>query len=508
MQELQYLKMELLSRGRDDPVFFAEYFLGLSLNNYQKRYLSSWHKQILAVCANQVGKTVAISIKHIHRNFYKIYLDGDPELLERAEYKTLNLSPISRQSKKAFQYVVEILTSSFTWVHEGKRYVNKCKIEWFLAGSKEYQGKIFFAGNAELNCVSTHQDKGASIQGEQFGAITYDEAPQSLHLKEELDARIFSRISRMSGSVDLIGTPDQEAKSQQYWFNLYTAANKALEEGKEYEWHLFKGFYDDNIFIPRDKREEYKARLKVRNPIAYRQVVLGEFTTAANRMFSPQMVQGFWNSKPEETKPEVDRVYLISIDWGVADQGDPTVMKVCDITDPENAEIVKHYRKIGGDPVELVAMVYFLRIEYNDAKVIHDSSSLGGEVFRKLIKSTSPISYPSTEKANAATYLQMRLRNNLKSDEELKKNEKYGISKLKSYYVDRDESELSAYQIDDSKLEQDSVMSLMQICWYLDRYLKASKVQAFKLKIKGGPPPPPKRRGRSQRQSSNGFQLN
>jgi hypothetical protein len=489
-KELQYLKMELLARGRDDVIFFSEYFLGLNLNAFQKRYLRSWHKQILCVCGNQVGKTVAISIKHIHRNFYKIYLDGEPEAIEQAEYKTLNLSPVSRQAKKAFQYVVEILTSSFTWITEGKRYINECKIGWFLLEEREYMGKINFANNSALDCVSTHQDKGASIQGEQFGLITYDEAPQSHHLKDELDARIFSRVSRLSGSVDLIGTPDQEAKSQQYWFNIYTAANKALIEGRQGEWQLFKGYYDDNIFIPKEKRDEYKKRIKIRNPLAYEQIVLGNFTVASNRMFSPQMVQGFWNDNKKETPVKEENRYVIVVDWGVADQGDKTVMKVCDYTDQDNVEIVKHYSKKGGDPTELIAMLQFLHFEYNDARIVHDASALGGAVFKKLIHHMTPISFPQTEKSNALTYLQIRFRNNLKGAAELKKNEKYGIGRLRSYYIADDESELSAYQIDDKKLEQDNVIVLAQLCWFLDKYIKANQVKTFKLIFRGGPPTP------------------
>ncbi len=485
--------MELLRKGREDPVFFAEYFLGLQLNNYQKRYLRTKSKQNLAVTGNQVGKTVAIAINHIWHNFYKIYLDGEPELLEQAEYKTLNLSPVSRQSKKAYQYTVDILKGHFTWIHEGKRYVNNCKIGWFLVDEKEYLGKVYFANNSELNCVSTSHDKGSSIQGEQFGLITYDEAPQSHHLKAELDARIFSRVSRLSGRVDLIGTPDEEAKSQQYWFHLYTQAKKDQMAGIDSEWMLFEGLYDDNIFIPYDKREEYKKRLKRRNPMAYEQVVKGGFTVAANRMFSPKMVEGFWNNKKVETPVIEDHKYVISVDWGVADQGDKTVMKVLDYTSLLEAEVVKHYDKQGGDPIELIAMLNFLAMDYNDAKVVHDVSSLGGVVFKKLIKHLSPISYPNTEKANALTFLQIRLRNNLKSSEELKKTEKHGIGKLRSYYIASDEGQLSAYQIEDKKLEQDNVMALAQICWFLDKHIQAAKVETFKLNYAGSPPAPKKK---------------
>lgn len=491
MQEFHLLRAELLLKGRNDPIFFAEYFLGLKLNPFQKRYLRTKSKMNLVVCGNQVGKTFAIAVLHIYFNFYKIYLDGEPQLIADAEYKTLNLSPISRQARNAFKYVVQILESRFSWELDGVREVNQCKIGWFLRDSKEYLGTVYFNNETMLHCVSTHQDKGASIQGDQFGLITYDEANQSHHLKDELDARIFSRIARLDGRVDLIATPDEQAKSQQYWYNLYSTALKAEKEGSDAEWKLYRGYYDDNIFIPFEKQKSFKKRMMRRNPILYRQVVLGEFTVQADKMFAPKVIQAFWNGKTKPTSPKEERDYVITVDWGVAEQGDPTVMKVCDYTDFLNAEIVHHYSKRGGDPIELMAMLQHLWLEYYEAKVILDVASLGGAVFRKMLRHLKPISFPSQKKANALTFLQIRLRNNLKNTSKLSEEEKNAISKLKSYYIHEDENQLASYKIDDKKLDQDNVMTLAQLAWFLDRHLKVSQVKTFKFNIRTGFADPP-----------------
>ena len=143
------LNKVLLGLGEEDPIFFAEYFLGLHLNPFQKRFLLTLVKynQILSVTANQVGKTVAIAISHIWWNFYKKGFSGNPELIEKAHFETLNLSPILRQSKEAFRYIEEILHSNFSWEEGGERYINDCKIQWFWQTKNEVSGRIDFSNN-------------------------------------------------------------------------------------------------------------------------------------------------------------------------------------------------------------------------------------------------------------------------------------------------------------------------------------------------------------------------
>ena len=245
----------LLSTGEEDPIFFAEYFLGVHLNPFQKRgllslckrkpgFLDRFIKQILWVTANQVGKTVALAISHIWFNFYKKGFSGDPDLIEQARYETLNISPVSRQATEAFRYVEEILHSQFSWEENGKRYINQCRIGWFWAGKNENLGRIDFANNSSFWCLSTGADQAAGLAGKQFGYISYDECVQSHHLEDEMGARIFSRTAKYSGWIVLVATPDEMGKSQQYWYHLYTAAKREKKEGIIGEWFLIEGLYE------------------------------------------------------------------------------------------------------------------------------------------------------------------------------------------------------------------------------------------------------------------------
>jgi len=484
----------LLAAGEEDPIFFAEYFLGVHLNPFQERALIAlcknkknvvsqlieYLKQFIWVTANQVGKTVTIAIAHIWFNYYKKVFEGDPELIERARYETLNISPVSRQATEASRYTEEILHSEFSWEEDGKRYINKCKIEWFWEGKNETLGRIDFSNNSSFWCLSTAADQASGLAGKQFALITYDECVQSHHLEEELGARIFSRTAKYSGWVVLIATPDELGKSQQYWYHLYTAAKKAEKGEGESEWYLIEGFYNENIFIPEAKRKEFTERLKKVSPAKWLQVIKGEFLASVDRMFTPKMIEGLWNIKQEPTLSQLDKNYVEVIDWGVADAGDETVIGIADVTDLNNVEVVKAYAKQGGDPVELMAMATYLRMEYNDAPIVMDVTEMGGTIFKKMMSQFKPITFGQGNKPDALFYLQLRLRGNIR--ENLTKEELSANSGLKSYYLPKLERQLASYKLDDKRIKQDWVMVLAMLAWYIEKYLKVNQVKKYSLK--------------------------
>lgn len=443
--------------------------------------LDRFFKQVMWVTANQVGKTVALAVSHIWFNFYKKGFSGDPALIERARYETLNISPVSRQATEAFRYVEEILHSRFSWEEAGKRYVNKCRLEWFWAGKNSTIGRIDFANNASFWCLSTGADQGSGLAGKQFAYISYDECVQSGHLEDELGARIFSRTAKYSGWIVLVSTPDEMGKSQQYWYHLYTAAKKEKDKKIFGDWYLMEGLYDENIFIPEAVREEFKARLKKNFPAKYLQVVEGSFLESADRMFPLAAVQGLWNGKESTTDVVLGQEYVVIVDWGVADSGDETVVAVADVTEAENVEVVYAWAKQGGDPVELMAMVSYLILTYNEAALVMDAAEMGGVIFKKMMRQFKPISFGQGNKVDALFFLQLALRNNIRSEENLTSTEKSAIGKLHSYYLSKLERQLSSYKLDDKKIKQDWVMVSAMLAWYVARHRMSSKVKVFSL---------------------------
>ncbi len=478
--------------GEEDPCFFAEYFLGLHLNPFNRRALLSFlqpKKEIIWVTSNQVGKTVTLAMSHIWFNFYKIGFVGDPELIEMARYETLNISPVSRQSAEAFRYVEEILHSNFGWEEDEKRYVNKCRIEWFWENKNENLGKVDFANNSALWCLSTSADQASGLAGKQFGYISYDECVQSHHLEDELGARIYSRTAKYSGWIVLVSTPDDLAKSQQYWYHLYTDAERGRKGEDESIWFLVTGVYDENIFFSEKIRDEFKSRLKKVSPARYNQVVKGKFLDAADRMFPLRVIEDMWNGKLEPSLYQKTRIvnditvpteYVEIIDWGVADGGDETVILIADVTDLQNAEVVHAWSKQGGDPTELMAMAGYLNMQFGDCPLILEVTEMGGTIFKKMMKQFKPITFGQGDKPDGLFYLQIRLSNNLRSGK-LTDDKKSVIGKLKSYYLPKMERQLSTYKLDDKKLKQDWVITLAMLAWYMEKYKKKIKTKTFNL---------------------------
>ena len=489
-EELQSIKQDLLAiiKGKEDFIFFAEYWLGIKLNSFQKRLLRETFDspQNIWATSNQCGKTVAIAVLHIWFNFYKIGIRGieKPEIFEKTYYSTLNISPILRQSKECFRYIQQILNSSFTWEEETKRKVNQCKIENFIASVNQNLGEIRFSNNSVHYSLSTGEDQGAGLAGAQFAYISYDECIQSLNFEQELPARIFSRLAKYGQRLDLVGTPDERSKSQQYYFHLVKEA-----EANRNGFKILFGKYDENEFINEEQREKFKAQLLRLDPIRYRQVVLGEFISTGEKMFEPQIVHQIWNGKISFTLPEKDCSYLISVDWGLSEMGDKTifaVVKELELLKERHYEIVNARAEKGGDPWKLMAELRLLKQSYNNADVIMDVNSLGGTIFKKMLKDIKPISFDShgKSKEEALTYLKLVLTSSRdcfidESGRVVEKNPNFG--RLRSYYLSELEAELGNYQLKDDKIKQDWVSALYQAIWWLEYRKPLSQIKVFSL---------------------------
>src|SRR3990167_9037512 len=92
----QLLQVALeIEKGREDPVYFAENFLGMELYPEQKVWLRNSTKPInILDPGNRWGKSCVIAIKHIWFHFYQktgAGLNRD----EMGQYMTCNLAPHS-----------------------------------------------------------------------------------------------------------------------------------------------------------------------------------------------------------------------------------------------------------------------------------------------------------------------------------------------------------------------------------------------------------------------------
>lgn len=512
---LQMLKDEI--HGREDIIFFSEHILGVPLNAYQKKFLSRtttprslWMEKFgdaiediggflfgsnIAAIGNQSGKTVGIAIKHIWMNKYKIGMVLDEKLINSAHYSTLNISPHSRQTKACYSHVKNILSEQFIIDEEGKKRLNVLSplMKGFIVGDNSMLGEVRFLNGSVLYSVPTGQDQASSLAGAQFGYISYDECSQSLHLKEELGAKIMSRLIKYGCCLDLIATPEVDCASHQYYLHLVRQG----QAGKAGWWALAGMGMDDNQFIPKEQRERAKATLLATDKKKYRQVVLGEFVTSGKRFFDANEIENLWklNGKVD---CKIGHKYLLVADWGMSDTGDDSVFFVIDYTNyaiSGKIHLVNHEKVQGGSPQMQFALLRTLYDQYtwndDDGVTLHkpifvmDANALGGVVIKKLLVQLNPKGF-DIDKDIALFELKKAMsegRDYYESDIDgavIEKNPDFGI--IHTYFIDELNEQLGTYHLEDQKLQTDFVMTLMMgVSYIVKKFPKQSgkKVVSF-----------------------------
>lgn len=499
-------RAEIFSKAESDILYFMDKVLGFKPNPFQQRvgdYISSWFNsgdisalkmlKMIWDTGNRVGKTVMLSVIHLWFLYYKKGITkNDFKYWSSFKYSTFNISPISRQAKNLMDYIEAILTNNFGYELDGEHHVNKCLIGGFIKKNESGKlainhttGEINFVGERKLICMSTAQDQGAGFQGLACGLMTYDECVQSYHLEAELPGRIGSRLGDYGIALILVATPDDQAPSQQYYYHIVKDSERAEKLKGIPEYKVIHGYYEENIFISEQQRQRFVEE-QMKNPLIAAQVLKGAFVSTGAHMFEQPVIHRIWNGKKLPTAPLEGHEYLIPVDWGVSDTGDETIMYVIDFTNlniyGKPAEIVKEVAVLGGDPWNLMATLKLLSSEYNTATVIMDTASMGGVMFKKMLKELKPISFEGLkQKQEALTRQKLLLTHKRKyrimeTGEIEEKNSNFGL--IRSYYIAKLEDELASYKVHDDKLKQDRVMALAMGCWWLWKKFMVKKAQS------------------------------
>lgn len=502
---------ELIAACRDDVPLFFEKMLGIPTNEFQRNFLShsctprtKWMEAFgenieqiggllfgknIAFPSNQIGKTVMIAGKHIHRNFYKVGLTLDDTLIDKAHYSTLNISPHSRQTKACYQYVKDILNEQFLINHpDGRQTTNKLNpvLRDFLAGENSTLGELRFRNKSVMYSVPTGADQASSLAGAQFGYISYDECAQSLHLEAELGAKIMSRLIRYGTGLDLISTPETDSSSHQYYLHIVKMGMRG-QDG----WWALGGHLDQNVFIKQEQREMAKAELLKTDKNKYRQVVKGEFISSGKRFFDTLAIENMWKL-PGKVSCIPGRKYLLISDWGMSDTGDDSVHGILDYTDyltGGKIKLVNHEEMKGGSPHMQFALLRSLHDAYcyvpegQEYAVkpifVMDAKALGGVTIKKLLADLNPKAF-EIEKDEALLILNKAVsegRDFYESEIDasiIEKNPEYGA--IEGYYIEKLADQLGIYQVKDEKLTQDYVMMLMMgVAWIVKKVPRGGK---------------------------------
>lgn len=541
---------QLIAKGRKDPVFFGEQLLGIQFHSSQKIWLwlttktqiqkavelaikdklslplfdqyegifpvdvivktyeqHPFLKNVLCP-SNRFGKTFVTSVKHIWYNFYKIGMHGSPEQIRTARYQTLNISPHSMQVDAAYRYIVDFFNDKFVYWWYGKRIKNQCKIKGFLKSYKQQKREIVFSNNSSIKGVPTGEDQASSLAGTQFFYISYDEAPQSLHLRAELPAKIQSRLIDSGGPMDIIGTPEVDKPSHGFYFRIVKKGLK-VEDG----FFTLLGTIMNNPFIRDEEKFKVLESIRQTDEAKYRQVAFGDFISTGAKLFPAQVVDQIFvdESGPEGPVPYHD--YLISVDWGFANSGDPTVIYIFDYTEVKKEQgkkpefgrahatyrVVYHESMKGASPYVALAKLKILQDDYNQAHIIHDSTSMGGTMIKKMLREMKVRNlhdFYTTGGINGSKDEMLFLfSRSLVYNRKASKDEagslvegNLNFGRLRSMYIPELEEQMTIYTAQDHKIEQDEVMSCGMGVWWLEKKLVPNRVKVYNINILANKP--------------------
>lgn len=465
--------LKIIEKGRTDPKVFARKILGLDLNVVQEKWYDETtkpgRKRCILVPSNQVGKTLGEAVLHIWHAFYKPRLRGTQEQRRRAVYPTLNISPVSHQMKAMFNYIIQIMQSEVLWTDEatGETKTNDCKIPWFMTKFIFNPMPIIFWENGSVFYGrSVHDDKGKGLAGGQYAFISYDECPLSNHLKDELAGNIISRLIKYNGDLHLIGTPNSESPSNQYYMHI---VKKGIAERGG--WYALRGKLDDNKFFTEKDRNEIKKNLMETNPEQYRQVVYGDFVEGGSGYFSPNQVEGLFREGLKYSQAMADHKYILSCDFAVT-KNDYSVFIVVDFT--KKPFRVVHITRFQGNeftPDEQYSIVRKLQMDYN-ADVIVDATGFGGAIIDFALSDIVTYSFNSGGNSGRKQEMLLALKEQLSRGE------------IQCPFDASLAEELGTYKEDDKKLTQDMVMSLAMAAWYIkDNYAELNDREVLTIDI-------------------------
>jgi hypothetical protein len=294
------------------------------------------------VPANRYGKTTIIACLHIWTNFYKRGIpEGNRKAWARALYRTANVAPSSSLIEAGFNYIDQIMTSSFPIVLPGGRIVsNVCLIEWFYLRSRTRTTPVhlqFFANNSYVEHRTLGMSASDSLEGKPFGLITYDEGGRSRHLEAEVNGTLLARLFDWQGQLHIVSTPDQNSPSILYHFELYQKGLNRIDG-----YYTMEGQLKDNIFFPIEQIEA-QYQLYEGNPLKD-QVLYGKFVFGGDNLYNAMDILA---AKDEALNDGARYVpgnrYVISSDTAIgADEMVHTVLDITDlvVTRKENAYLL------------------------------------------------------------------------------------------------------------------------------------------------------------------------
>ena len=467
-----------LARGRWDIGFFATRFLGITPHPGQQRFWdavlmrdkSGWQPRYLDIdlaAGNRAGKTLAVTVAHLHSTFYKLGMRPPRVLSQRSmvqwssmPYEWYHFGIAQETSELAYIEAVRL----FQGIHEAQP--EGCPLTTELGGpvavwDKKYRGEYLWLrfhpvfGGGAIHYRTTGEKAIGSL-GKDMNGISYDEGGFDPYFDFVVSEVLHNRRLSTGGQLWIVGT--------------------ATEGLTAFADHWYKGDPE----APDRKPDSIALRMSTRENVGYGidramferliagmppelvpQNIDGMFLEGRSSFFSQTAVDEMFDSALPEMQPaQKGHHYRQGADPAIS--YDSTWSIVLDGTrEPAVGVLASRHTGRTTTPV-IAALVTNNHQAYNgdgySCATGVDTTGMGGAMFREAL----PISVRSVE-FGGSRGKKLKLLSNLKSAIEQKK-----LRFPRSGHWLTLRRQLLGYRLSDKGLQTDAVMALV-VAWDMVR---------------------------------------
>lgn len=197
------LLLEAFSRGRSDPAFFCDFFMGRKLHDGQAEYMVNAEAKINCLAtANRYGKTTLLCGRHFHRGFYKIgaewrYMEPDG---------TVSMDVFTKLKYETVHTAGEWEQAAFVWEDALKVINENDRMRAFVQAMPKSKPPYIQGINGWKWLFRTLGVNASNIDGKSIYLLSIDEAGWITALDEMMRNVLRVRVADVRGIIDIVGT--------------------------------------------------------------------------------------------------------------------------------------------------------------------------------------------------------------------------------------------------------------------------------------------------------------
>jgi hypothetical protein len=195
--------LEAFARGRNDPTFFCDFFMGRRLHDKQAVFMESAEAKINALAtANRWGKTTVLCGIHFHAGIYKT----GAEWRYFNEDGSVSLDVFTKLKYETVHTAGEWEQADFVWQDALTMIAQNPRLAAFVNAQPKSKPPFIGGINGWKWMFRTLGTNASNIDGKSIYVLSIDEAGWVDHLDEMMRNVLRVRTADVQGRIIIVGT--------------------------------------------------------------------------------------------------------------------------------------------------------------------------------------------------------------------------------------------------------------------------------------------------------------